>query len=77
MDARSSRWSKWAAGRYGAWRLDMPSDHLPILFFNGIGANIEAVAPLAEALPDAASSCSTCRAPANRPIRWCPTIPSP
>jgi len=28
------------------WRLDMPSDHLPVLFFNGIGANIEALAPL-------------------------------
>jgi poly(3-hydroxyalkanoate) depolymerase len=30
----------------------MPSDHLPVLFFNGIGANIEAVAPLAAALPE-------------------------
>lgn len=30
----------------------MPSPHLPILFFNGIGANIEAVAPLAAALDD-------------------------
>ncbi|WFL76822.1 alpha/beta fold hydrolase [Altererythrobacter arenosus] len=38
--------------RVATWRLDQPSDHLPILFFNGIGANIEAVAPLAEALPD-------------------------
>jgi len=38
--------------RTAAWRLDMPSDHLPILFFNGIGANIEAVAPLAAALPE-------------------------
>ena len=38
--------------RVATWRLDKPSDHLPILFFNGIGANIEAVAPLAEALPD-------------------------
>ncbi|MEM6266847.1 MAG: alpha/beta fold hydrolase, partial [Pseudomonadota bacterium] len=38
--------------RTAAWRLDMPSDHLPILFFNGIGANIEAVAPLAEAMPE-------------------------
>lgn len=38
--------------RTAAWRLDMPSDHLPILFFNGIGANIEAVAPLAAALSD-------------------------
>jgi Predicted hydrolases or acyltransferases (alpha/beta hydrolase superfamily) len=38
--------------RTAAWRLDMPSEHLPILFFNGIGANIEAVAPLAAALPE-------------------------
>lgn len=40
--------------RVATWRLGEPSDHLPILFFNGIGANIEAVAPLAEALPDRA-----------------------
>lgn len=40
--------------RVATWRLDRPSKHLPILFFNGIGANIEAVAPLAEALPDRA-----------------------
>jgi poly(3-hydroxyalkanoate) depolymerase len=38
--------------RTAAWRLDVPSDHLPVLFFNGIGANIEAVAPLAAALPE-------------------------
>jgi poly(3-hydroxyalkanoate) depolymerase len=38
--------------RTAAWRLDMPSDRLPILFFNGIGANIEAVAPLAAAMPE-------------------------
>ena len=38
--------------RVATWRLDKPSDHPPILFFNGIGANIEAVAPLAEALDD-------------------------
>ncbi len=38
--------------RVAAWRLDEESDHLPVLFFNGIGANIEAVAPLAEALPE-------------------------
>lgn len=38
--------------RIATWRLDMPSEHLPVLFFNGIGANIEAVAPLAEALDD-------------------------
>lgn len=40
--------------RVATWRLDQPSDHLPLLFFNGIGANIEAVAPLAEALPERA-----------------------
>lgn len=38
--------------RVATWRLDQKSKHLPILFFNGIGANIEAVAPLAEALVD-------------------------
>lgn len=38
--------------RTATWRLDLPSDHLPILFFNGIGANIEAVAPLAAAMPE-------------------------
>ena len=34
------------------WNLDRPGDHPPILFFNGIGANIEAVAPLAAAMSD-------------------------
>ena len=38
--------------RVARWRWDMPSEHPPILFFNGIGANIEAVAPLAEALTE-------------------------
>lgn len=38
--------------RIARWRLDAPSDHPPILFFNGIGANIEAVEPLPEALND-------------------------
>jgi poly(3-hydroxyalkanoate) depolymerase len=38
--------------RVATWRLHTPSEHLPVLFFNGIGANIEAVAPLAEALDD-------------------------
>ena len=38
--------------RVATWRLDMPSDHLPVLFFNGIGANIEALAPLAAAMPE-------------------------
>ena len=40
--------------RVAHWRLDQPSDHPPILFFNGIGANIEAVAPLAERLTERA-----------------------
>jgi poly(3-hydroxyalkanoate) depolymerase len=38
--------------RVARWRLELESEHPPILFFNGIGANIEAVAPLAEALED-------------------------
>lgn len=38
--------------RVARWRWDQPSEHLPVLFFNGIGANIEAMAPLAEALSD-------------------------
>ncbi|QPD00429.1 alpha/beta fold hydrolase [Qipengyuania soli] len=38
--------------RVATWRLDKKSEHPPILFFNGIGANIEAVAPLAEQLPE-------------------------
>ena len=38
--------------RVAHWRLDEPSDHAPLLFFNGIGANIEAVAPLAEMLTE-------------------------
>ena len=38
--------------RVAHWRLDEPSEHLPVLFFNGIGANIEAVAPLAAALTE-------------------------
>ena len=40
--------------RVAHWRLDEPSDHPPLLFFNGIGANIEAVAPLAEMLTERA-----------------------
>jgi poly(3-hydroxyalkanoate) depolymerase len=38
--------------RVAHWRLDQKSEHPPILFFNGIGANIEAVAPLAEQLTE-------------------------
>lgn len=40
--------------RVATWRLDADSDHPPVLFFNGIGANIEAVAPLAERLTERA-----------------------
>lgn len=41
--------------RVARWRMDDPDvaqDHLPLLFFNGIGANIEAVAPFAEELTE-------------------------
>jgi poly(3-hydroxyalkanoate) depolymerase len=38
--------------RVAVWRSSKPADKLPILFFNGIGANIEAMAPLAEHLAD-------------------------
>lgn len=38
--------------RVGLWRSSTRSPHLPILFFNGIGANIEAMAPMAEMLDD-------------------------
>ena len=38
--------------RVAVWRSEKPTDKLPVLFFNGIGANIEAMAPLAEHLAD-------------------------
>lgn len=38
--------------RVARWRLDEPGEHPPILFFNGIGANIEAISPLADAMKD-------------------------
>lgn len=38
--------------RVAVWRSAKPTGKLPILFFNGIGANIEAMAPLAEHLAD-------------------------
>ena len=38
--------------RVAVWRSNTKNAHLPILFFNGIGANIEAMAPLAEMLED-------------------------
>lgn len=40
--------------RVAHWRLGEPSDYPPVLFFNGIGANIEAVAPLAERMTERA-----------------------
>lgn len=40
--------------RVAHWRLDKKSKHPPVLFFNGIGANIEAVAPLAEDMTERA-----------------------
>ena len=57
-DLTSATYTMMEAGgrtlRVAHWRLDEPSDHPPILFFNGIGANIEAVAPLAERLTERA-----------------------
>jgi poly(3-hydroxyalkanoate) depolymerase len=38
--------------RVARWRAAKPGNHLPLLFFNGIGANIEAMAPLAEMLAE-------------------------
>lgn len=40
--------------RVATWRLTEATEHPPVLFFNGIGANIEAVAPLAEELKERA-----------------------
>lgn len=38
--------------RVAVWRATKGSGKLPILFFNGIGANIEAMAPMAELIDD-------------------------
>jgi poly(3-hydroxyalkanoate) depolymerase len=38
--------------RVAVWRASKNTTKLPILFFNGIGANIEAMAPMAELLDD-------------------------
>ncbi len=46
LDGRTLRVARWRASAKGK------SAQLPILFFNGIGANIEAVAPMAEMLDD-------------------------
>ncbi len=40
--------------RVATWRLTEATEHPPVLFFNGIGANIEAVAPLANELKERA-----------------------
>ena len=38
--------------RVAHWKAEGKTDKLPLLFFNGIGANIEAMAPLAHMLHD-------------------------
>jgi poly(3-hydroxyalkanoate) depolymerase len=38
--------------RVAVWRCPKPTGKLPLLFFNGIGANIEAMVPLADMLDD-------------------------
>jgi poly(3-hydroxyalkanoate) depolymerase len=38
--------------RVAHWKSDKRTNALPLLFFNGIGANIEAMAPLADMLPE-------------------------
>ena len=43
IDGRSVRVARWISGK---------SDHFPVLFFNGIGANLELIAPLAEKMSE-------------------------
>ena len=43
IDGRTIRVARWISGS---------DDHFPILFFNGIGANLEMITPLAEAMPE-------------------------
>lgn len=43
IDGRTIRVARWESGK---------NDHLPILFFNGIGANLELIAPLAEQMAE-------------------------
>ncbi|MEM9500869.1 MAG: alpha/beta hydrolase [Pseudomonadota bacterium] len=40
--------------RVATWRLDNATKHPPVLFFNGIGANIEALAPFADEMKERA-----------------------
>ncbi len=49
LDGRVLRVAHWEAVKGQG---DQLHDKTPLLFFNGIGANIEAMAPLADALPD-------------------------
>lgn len=46
VDGRTLRVARWVTENVDA------KNHLPLLFFNGIGANIEAVAPMAELLAE-------------------------
>jgi poly(3-hydroxyalkanoate) depolymerase len=43
VDGRTIRVARWVSGH---------DDHLPVLFFNGIGANLELIAPLAEQMAE-------------------------
>jgi poly(3-hydroxyalkanoate) depolymerase len=43
IDGRTVRVARWLSGK---------DEHLPILFFNGIGANLELIAPLAEKMAE-------------------------
>ena len=43
VDGRTVRVARWMSGK---------GDQLPLLFFNGIGANLELIAPLAEKMPE-------------------------
>ncbi len=43
IDGRTVRVARWTSGK---------GDQLPLLFFNGIGANLELIAPLAEKMPE-------------------------
>ncbi len=43
VDGRTIRVARWVSGKH---------DHLPILFFNGVGANLELIAPLAEQMAE-------------------------
>jgi poly(3-hydroxyalkanoate) depolymerase len=42
----------WQTFRTAVWRASSPSGERPLLFFNGIGANLELAQPLADAMPE-------------------------